>query len=65
MVPKTTKRTDDPVLVANGQTYELAAIKVWFQKQYLEIRSATIELVANLKAWKLRLIIEQGVRSHQ
>jgi hypothetical protein len=55
--------TDDPVLAADGHTYERAQIAAWFRKQQKQIEDAKRAIVSGSDSQQARAIIERGVLS--
>lgn len=55
--------TDDPVLAADGYTYERSQIDAWFQKQQKEIEDAKTQIASGSDSQQARGIIERGVLS--
>ena len=55
--------TDDPVLAADGYTYERSQIDAWFQKQKKEIEDAKNQIASGSDSQQARGIIERGVLS--
>lgn len=55
--------TDDPVIAADGHTYERAAIEMWFQKQQAEISVAMRQLSMGSNSQQALAIVQRGVLS--
>jgi len=55
--------TKEPVLAADGHTYELAAIAEWFDKQDSEIKAAKRRIAAGSNSKRLRDIVDRGIVS--
>ena len=55
--------TQDPVIAADGYTYERHAIEAWFQKQQLQVATARGQIAAGLNSHQAHAIIERGVLS--
>jgi hypothetical protein len=55
--------TEDPVIAADGHSYERAAIEMWFQKQQAEIFLAMRELSMGSHSQQSHAIVQRGVLS--
>ena len=56
--------TDDPVIAADGHTYERSAIEAWFQKQTSEVAEAQQQMATvGSDSQRAREIIQRGVLS--
>jgi hypothetical protein len=56
--------TDDPVIAADGHTYERSAIEAWFQKQTAEVAAAQQQMATvGSDSQRAREIIHRGVLS--
>lgn len=55
--------TNDPVIAADGHTYEHAAIDAWFRKQQMEIAAARQQISGGNDSQQARAIIDRGVLS--
>ena len=55
--------TNDPVIAADGHTYERTAIEEWFQKQQAEIVEAQVQLATGSNSEQAKAIVERGVLS--
>lgn len=53
----------DPVLAADGMTYERSAIQMWFERQRSEVEAAQRGLMADPTSQRARSIVERGVLS--
>eukprot|EP00566_Odontella_aurita_P003745 CAMPEP_0113568326 /NCGR_PEP_ID=MMETSP0015_2-20120614/23789_1 /TAXON_ID=2838 /ORGANISM="Odontella" /LENGTH=1317 /DNA_ID=CAMNT_0000470859 /DNA_START=374 /DNA_END=4327 /DNA_ORIENTATION=+ /assembly_acc=CAM_ASM_000160 len=53
----------DPVLAADGMTYERSAIQMWFERQNSEVEAAQRELMVDPTSQRARSIVERGVLS--
>lgn len=53
----------DPVLAADGMTYERSAIQMWFERQRSEVEVAQRELMVDPTSQRARSIVERGVLS--
>ena len=54
---------NNPVIAADGHTYEHAAIDAWFRKQQGEIAIANQEISRGNDSQQARAIVERGVLS--
>ena len=55
--------TNDPVIAADGHTYERGAIDTWFRKQSAEIVAARQQIASGYGSLQARAIIDRGVLS--
>jgi hypothetical protein len=55
--------TEDPVIAADGHSYERAAIEMWFQKQQAEILVAMRQLSMGSHSQHALAIVQRGVLS--
>jgi hypothetical protein len=55
--------TEDPVIAADGHSYERAAIEMWFQKQQAEIILAMRQLSTGSHSQQALAIVQRGVLS--
>jgi hypothetical protein len=54
---------NNPVIAADGHTYEHAAIDAWFRKQQGEIAAANQEISRGQDSQQARAVVERGVLS--
>jgi len=55
--------TSEPVIAADGHTYELAAIAEWFEQQHAQVESAKRQIATGSDSKQLRAIVERGIVS--
>ena len=55
--------TNEPVVAADGYTYELAAIAEWFEKQNQQVEAAKERIAAGNKSKELQSIVDRGIVS--
>ena len=55
--------TNEPVIAADGHTYELAAIAEWFEKQNMEVGAAKRQLAAGHNSKHAKAIVDRGIVS--
>ena len=55
--------TNEPVIAADGYTYELAAIAEWFEKQNQQVEAAKKQIAAGNKSKELQSIVDRGIVS--
>ena len=55
--------TNDPVIAADGHTYERVSIDAWYRKQSSEIAAAKQQIASGSDTQQARAIIERGVLS--